>query len=64
VTGCHSVHKSFFTIEDARKYMEGKGVAKPKEVIKDGAGSTTPLKGTQAFYAVANGKQHGVHTYW
>ena len=64
MTGCPSVHKGFSTIEDARAYMKRNGVTKPKEVIKDGAGDTTPLRDREAFYAVAHGKQPGIYSYW
>ena len=64
MTGCPSVHEGFFTIEDAREYMKRKGVTEPKEVIKDGAGETTPLRASQAFYAVAHGKRPGIYPYW
>ena len=37
---------------------------RPKEVIKKGAGSTSPLRNSQAFYAVANGMTPGIHQYW
>ena len=45
MTGCPSIHEGFFTIEDVRAYMNRNGVTEPKEVIKDGAGETTPLWG-------------------
>ena len=64
MTGCAAVHEGFFTIEDAREYMKRNGVMEPKEVIKDGAGETTPLRDSQAFYAVAHGKRPGIHPYW
>ena len=44
--------------------MNSKEVAKPKEVIKDGAGQTTPLGDSEAFYAVAHGKRPGIYPYW
>lgn len=64
VTGCSSVHKAFLSLEDARGYMKKKGVTAPKEVIKDGAGSTTPVRDSQAFYAVAHGRNTGIYPYW
>lgn len=64
MTGCPSAHGAFLTIEDAREYMQRKGVTEPKEVIKDGAGETTPLRDSQAFYAVAHGKRPGIYPYW
>jgi hypothetical protein len=64
VTGCSSVHEAFFTLEDAREYMKRKGVTEHKEVIKDGAGETTPVRDSQAFYAVAYGKQPDIYPFW
>ncbi|KAG9235622.1 hypothetical protein BJ875DRAFT_503914 [Amylocarpus encephaloides] len=64
VTGCSSVHKAFVALEDAREYTKSKGVKEPKEVIKDGAGETTPPRGSQAFYAVAHGRKPGIYPYW
>ncbi|ORY61000.1 uncharacterized protein BCR38DRAFT_349462 [Pseudomassariella vexata] len=64
VTGCISIHKSFFTIEDARKYMSERGVTAPKEILKPGAGDTSPLLHSEAFYAVAHGKRTGILSYW
>jgi len=61
VTGCTSVFKGFVTIEEAREHMKKNGVMNPKEIIKDGAGSTTPRCGSDAFYAVANGRQPGTY---
>jgi len=58
------VHKSFVTIEKAREYMKERGVTKPKEIIKDGAGDTTPTWNSKAFYAVANGTRPGIYSYW
>ncbi|KAK4075244.1 hypothetical protein Purlil1_12718 [Purpureocillium lilacinum] len=64
VTGCSSKHKGFHTIEAAKNWMRKHGVKRPNEVIKDGAGETTPLPGSRAFYAVANGKKPGITEYW
>ncbi len=64
VTGCSSVHKAFLTLEDALGYMKRKGVTAPKAVIKEGAGSTTPVRDSQAFYAVAHGRKPGIYPYW
>jgi viroplasmin and RNaseH domain-containing protein len=58
------VYKSFVTIEEAREYMKKNGVMNPKEIIKDGVGSTTPLWGSDAFYAVANGRKPGIYPYF
>jgi len=35
-----------------------------KYKIKDGAGETTPHKGQIAYYAVANGRNPGIRTYY
>jgi viroplasmin and RNaseH domain-containing protein len=64
VTGCPSKHEGFFTIEDARAYMSRNGVTEPKKAIRDGAGETTSLWGSEAFYAVAHGKRPGIYTCW
>ncbi|KAL3421822.1 hypothetical protein PVAG01_05978 [Phlyctema vagabunda] len=64
VTGCSSVHKAFLTLEDALGYMKRNGVTAPKVVIKEGAGSTTPVRDSQAFYAVAHGRKPGIYPYW
>jgi viroplasmin and RNaseH domain-containing protein len=44
--------------------MKERGVTKPKEIIKDGAGDTTPTWNSKAFYAVANGTRPGIYSYW
>lgn len=64
VTGCPAEHKAFVTIEKAREYMKKMKVTKHTEVIKDGAGETSPLWNTKAYYAVAHGKQPGIYEYW
>lgn len=64
VTGCHAKYKAFFTTEGARAYMNKEGVTEPKEVIKAGAGMTSPSWGSNAYYAVAHGKQPGITLYW
>jgi uncharacterized protein (DUF433 family) len=56
VTGCKADHGAFPTIEEARGFMKRRGVTEHKEVFKEGAGETAPLLGSQAFYAVADGK--------
>ena len=43
--------------------MESMGVSKAKEIIKSGAGETTPLGGN-GFYAVANGAKPGIYPYY
>ncbi|RYC79463.1 hypothetical protein BFJ63_vAg17655 [Fusarium oxysporum f. sp. narcissi] len=64
VTGCHSEYSSFYTIDDARAYMSKKGVEDAEEVIKDGAGETTPLPDGPIYYAVAYGSQPGIYPFW
>jgi viroplasmin and RNaseH domain-containing protein len=58
------VYKAFVTLEDAQEYMKEREVTEPKEVIKVGAGETTPLRGSQAFYAVAHGRKPDIYPYW
>lgn len=64
VTGCPSEHKSFFTIEEARTYMRKNGVEDAEELIKDGAGETTPSPDGPVYYAVAHGSQPGIYELW
>lgn len=63
ITGCISESKACETLEEARAYMARKGETKPKEVIKSGAGETTPL-GVNGFYAVANGVNPGIFPFY
>lgn len=63
MTGCSSKNKSCYTLQEARAYMELMGATKVKEVIKSGAGETTPLGGN-GFYAVANGKNPGIYPFY
>lgn len=44
--------------------MESWGVKDHDEVIKVGAGETTPVKKKHAYYAVANGNQIGIYKDW
>jgi len=62
--GCRSDHKAFLTLDEAREYMNKKGVTLYDEVIKEGAGKTTPLRQCEAFYAVANGNKPGIYPYY
>jgi viroplasmin and RNaseH domain-containing protein len=64
VTGCASIHKSFVTIEEAREYMKKNEIINPKEIIKGGVGTTTPRWGSDAFYAVAHGREIGIYRYF
>ena len=64
VTGCRAKHAAFTTLEKAREYMSKNGVVEPKEVIKDGAGETTPILNSGVFYAIAHGKRPGIYKNW
>lgn len=44
--------------------MKKNGILQWGEKIKDGAEETTPVLGSQAFYAVANGERPGIYPYW
>lgn len=63
VTGCNAKLKAFYEIDEARAYLKEKKVMEPKVILKDGAGETTPLPGSKAFYAVANGRKPGIYEY-
>lgn len=63
VTGCNAKLKAFCEIDEARAYLKEKKVMEPKVILKDGAGETTPLPGSKAFYAVANGRKPGIYEY-
>lgn len=54
------IWKSFTTLQAAREYMTGKGVAEPREIIKSEDENTTPVCGN-GFYAVANGDNPEVY---
>jgi hypothetical protein len=43
--------------------MERMGATNVKEVVKSGAGETTPLGGN-GFYAVANGANPGIYHFY
>jgi hypothetical protein len=64
VTGCPATHAAFTTLVEARAYMSENGVVEPKEVIKDGAGDTTPILNGRVFYAVAYGNRPGIYEDW
>lgn len=57
------ISKSFTTLQAAREYMTGNGVAEPMEIIKSEDESTTPVRGN-GFYAVANGNNPGVYPFY
>jgi viroplasmin and RNaseH domain-containing protein len=40
------------------------GVENYEHNIKDGTGETIPRKGQMAYYAVANGRNPGIQTYY
>lgn len=63
MTGCTSKSKGFSTLQEARAYMEMMGVTKANEIIKCGAGETTPLDGN-GYYAVANGANPGIYPFY
>lgn len=42
VNRCYADHGAFPTLEEARVFMERRGVKEPKEVFKEGAGETAP----------------------
>lgn len=44
--------------------METNGAKQSRLVIKEGAGETMPLPGNATFYAVANGRNLGIHSYY
>ena len=44
--------------------MKTMGVTEAKEVLKEGAGTTAPSWGSEAFFAVANGQKPGIYEYW
>ncbi len=54
----------FETLAEAEDYMDSKGVAFYKYDIKYGAGKTSPIKGEEAYYAVANGRTPGIQGYY
>jgi viroplasmin and RNaseH domain-containing protein len=56
--------KGFVTLAEAEAYMADKGIQNYEYKIKAGAGETTPQKGQIAYYAVANGRNPGIHTYY
>lgn len=56
--------KGFVTLAKAQAYMAEIGVENYDSKIKDGAGETTPQKGQIAYYAVANGRNPGIKTYY
>ncbi|KAF2135166.1 uncharacterized protein K452DRAFT_293426 [Aplosporella prunicola CBS 121167] len=61
VTGCRSVHQGFPTLEEAKQYMRKKGIESFKECIQEGAGNTTPIRGQECYFAVANGVRPGIY---
>ncbi|KAJ6125955.1 hypothetical protein N7471_010448 [Penicillium samsonianum] len=63
MTGCRSQSKSCYTLQEAGTYMESVGASDAQEVLKSGAGETTPLGGN-GFYAVANGANPGIYPFY
>ncbi|KAK2035881.1 hypothetical protein LZ31DRAFT_300355 [Colletotrichum somersetense] len=64
VTGCKAEFKGFSTLQKALDYMKHRGVLSPRRVIKEGAGESTPDRGSDGYYAVANGRNPGIYQYW
>ncbi|KAF2703981.1 hypothetical protein K504DRAFT_463056 [Pleomassaria siparia CBS 279.74] len=64
VTGCESVWEGFFSRIEAELYMRKNGVSNFETVIKDTALNTTPVKGDEPYYAVANGSAPGIKRAW
>ena len=65
VTGfANAIFHGFVTLDEAEAYMAQKGVERYEYNIKQGAGETTPQKGQMAYYAVANGRNPGIQTYY
>jgi viroplasmin and RNaseH domain-containing protein len=56
--------QGFVTLAEAEAYMAEMGVENYEYKIKDGAGETTRNKGQTAYYAVANGRNPGIQTYY
>jgi hypothetical protein len=52
------------TLPEAEAYMAEKGVENYKYAIKHGAGKTTPQRDQMGYYAVANGRNPGIQTYY
>jgi viroplasmin and RNaseH domain-containing protein len=57
-------YKGFVTLAEAEVHMAEMGVENYEYKIKDGARETTPRKGQIAYYAVANGRNPGIQTYY
>lgn len=57
VIGCNSKHKAFFTLDEAKEYMNENEITTYDEVIKEGAGETTPLWQDKAFLCRCERKQ-------
>jgi viroplasmin and RNaseH domain-containing protein len=64
VTNCDSKYRCFYTLAEARDYMQGMFGNNYEEVIKETALDTTPEKGSRAYYAVANGRHTGIREAW
>ncbi|KAG7001287.1 hypothetical protein FocnCong_v013161 [Fusarium oxysporum f. sp. conglutinans] len=64
VTGCPSKYRGFYTIHEARIYMELMGVDYIEQLIDDGTDETAPLPDPRNYYAVANGPKPGIYAFW
>jgi hypothetical protein len=58
------IFHGFVTLREAEVYIAEKGVKKYERIIKDDTGETTPRKGQMAYYAVANGRNPEIQTYY
>jgi viroplasmin and RNaseH domain-containing protein len=67
VTGVKSpkpLFQGFVTLAEAEAYIAEKGVENYEYKIKDSAREITLQKGQMAYYAVANGRNPGIKTYY
>ena len=63
VTFVDSQHRAFQSLQAAEDYMRTKDVPYSL-VIASEFEQTTPKKGAEAFYAVANGTRPGIYPYY
>ncbi|PYH78050.1 hypothetical protein BO82DRAFT_357647 [Aspergillus uvarum CBS 121591] len=64
ITGCHSIFEGFVTLSEAQKYLNAKGIDKPRLVIHECPKETRPQFSRGKFYAVALGRKPGVYLSW
>ncbi|RAK79993.1 RNase H1/viroplasmin domain-containing protein [Aspergillus fijiensis CBS 313.89] len=60
ITGCDSTFKGFATLSEAQKYLEAKGIDKPRLVIRESSKETRTRFSRGKFYAVALGRKPGM----